>query len=109
VSRKRYRYNTETKQVEEIGADWTDVDRRAPAATEELVYGNLGTAPDGTRIDTRKRHREYMKANNLALADDFKDTWAKAEQERKAFHSGQHKAEGLREQIGRALYNRKRK
>lgn len=39
-------------------------------------------ATDGTDISTRSKHREYMKANGLATADDFKDTWAKAQERR---------------------------
>jgi hypothetical protein len=34
-------------------------------------YRNLA-ATDGTPIDTRTKHREYMKRNNLTTIDDFK-------------------------------------
>ena len=79
----------------------------AKAADPDVVF--LLVNSTHYMADKPASNAEYMKANNLALADDFKNTWAKAEQERKAFHSGQHKAPELREQIGRALYNRKRK
>jgi hypothetical protein len=39
-------------------------------------------ATDGTDISSRSKHREYMKANGLATADDFKESWAKAQQQR---------------------------
>lgn len=39
-------------------------------------------ATDGTDISTRTKHREYMKANNVTVMDDFKDTWAKAQAQR---------------------------
>jgi hypothetical protein len=39
-------------------------------------------ATDGTDISSRSKHREYMRANNLATADDFKDSWAKAQEQR---------------------------
>lgn len=46
-------------------------------------------APDGSDISTRSKHREYMKANNVTIADDFKDTWAKArEQRERAYTQG---------------------
>lgn len=40
-------------------------------------------APDGvTLLDTRSKHREYMKRNNLTIADDFKGEWKQAAKER---------------------------
>lgn len=39
-------------------------------------------ATDGTDISSRSKHREYMKANNLTTADDFKDSWAKTQEQR---------------------------
>lgn len=43
-------------------------------------------ATDGTDISSRSKHREYMKANGLAMADDFKNTWAQAQEQRDAYH-----------------------
>lgn len=43
-------------------------------------------ATDGSDISSRRKHREYMKRNNLTTTDDFKDTWAKAQQERETYH-----------------------
>lgn len=40
-------------------------------------------ASDGTLINTRTKHREYMKRNGLTIADDYKGEWAKAETERR--------------------------
>ena len=41
-------------------------------------------APDGvTRLDSRTKHRQYMKDHNLTLMDDYKGEWAKAEQDRR--------------------------
>lgn len=88
MSRRRYVYNDETKQVEEVSPDWTDTPRRAPVPTEQIVFGNL-TATDGTDISSRKKHREYMKSNGLALTGDFKETWERAAKEReRAFTPG---------------------
>ncbi len=103
MTRRRYRYNPETKAVEEIGADWTDAEKRAPVPTEELVYGGLGTATDGTPIDSRRKHRDYMKANGLGLVSDYTQQNAKAEQKRQDFFAGRHEHKGLREHISRAI------
>lgn len=46
-------------------------------------------APDGTDISTRTKHREYMKRHGLATADDFTDTWKKAEAQRNRYRSGE--------------------
>jgi hypothetical protein len=57
-------------------------------------------ATDGTDIGSRRKHREYMRANNLAPADDFSPGWyakLKAARERETKVS-------RREALGRALY-----
>lgn len=87
----------------EVGSDWSDVERRAPVPTEELVYGQAGTATDGTLINTRRRHREYMQANGLAMASDYTEAWKLGAKRREDFFAGRHKHEGLREAIGRAV------
>lgn len=86
----------------EVGAEWTDTERRAQTPTEELVYGGL-RATDGTPINTRRRHREYMQANGLALASDYTESWKKADQQRGDFFAGRHQHEGLKEAIGQAI------
>jgi hypothetical protein len=45
-------------------------------------------ASDGTDISTRSKHQAYMKANNLTIADDYKETWAKARAEKDAYMTG---------------------
>lgn len=70
-------------------------------------YENVA-AQDGTDIGSRKKHREYMKANGLTITSDFTETWAKARQEREAVQRGTHNGErkAIREEVGRALYQR---
>lgn len=107
MSRRRYRWSTEENRLVEIGEDFDDAPRRAQTPTEELTYGGL-RATDGADISSRKKHREYMKHHGVALASDFKETWAKASEERAKFYRGEHQAKGLREQIGRALEKRRK-
>lgn len=48
-------------------------------------------APDGvTLLDTRSKHREYMKRNNLTIAEDYKGEWKQAAKERQARFDGTH-------------------
>lgn len=103
MSRRRYRYDKESKQVVEIDSDWTDVERRAPVATEGIVYGSLGTSTDGTPIDTRKRHREYMKQNGLALTGDYTQTWEKAQARRDDFFATGGSDPSRRQDVARAV------
>jgi len=57
------------------------------ALASERHYEGL-RAQDGTPIDTRAKHRAYMKANNLTTVDDYSSTWRKAAEERAATLSG---------------------
>lgn len=41
---------------------------------------------DGVDISTRTKHRAYMKATGLTLADDYKESWAKAQEQRERYH-----------------------
>lgn len=74
MSRKRYRYDLESKSMVEVPLDWTDAPRVC-APSEELIYGKL-RATDGTDLSSRAKHREYMARNNLTLASDFRESWS---------------------------------
>ena len=63
-------------------------------------------ATDGTDIGSRRKHREYMKRNNLTIASDFTETWSQANREREAIRKGEHDRKERREQIERALHHR---
>jgi len=61
-------------------------------------------ATDGTPIDSRSKHREYMKVNGLTTADDFTNTWAKSRQQRDAYFTGQSGSGAVRrEDVARAI------
>lgn len=108
MGHRRYRWSDELKQLVEVDPDWTGAERRAPVATEELTYGGL-TATDGTPINTRRRHAQYMAANNLSLVSDWQETWAKAAQERaQGMSHPKHKAARL-EAIRRAYETKGRR
>lgn len=109
MSRRRYRYNQDTKEMEEVGAEWTDAERRAATPTEELVYGKLGQATDGSPIDTKRKHREYMQKTGTTVSEDFKGTWEKAAKERESHYTGNRDTRELRESVGRALYEQRKR
>jgi hypothetical protein len=60
-------------------------------------------AHDGTVIDSRKKHRDYMKRHNLSTADDFTQTWDKARERREAVYTGRADREARREAVMRAM------
>lgn len=100
--KRRYIWNAQTMQLEEITADWT------PTPRIELSTGTCYEglqATDGTPIDSRAKHREYMRIHGFTTTDDYKESWAKAQKERADFYTtgGDHKAR--KEAIGRALYD----
>jgi hypothetical protein len=54
-------------------------------------------ATDGTPIDTRTKHRQYMKEKGLTIMTDFTQTWKDAAKERAVIASGQSTAERKRD------------
>ncbi len=103
MTRRRYimRKDSETGELVcvEVTPDWTDAEQRAPVATEGVAYSNL-QASDGTAIDSRRKHREYMQRNGLALMGDFSDETRKADKVR----AEQANDRERKDTVGRAAY-----
>lgn len=96
MTRRRYRYNEATKELEEIALD-VPLTPRLEIQTG-AHYADL-RAVDGTPIDSPGKHRAYMKANNVTLASDFAKTWEEAPKKRAA-----EMAAGRREQVARVVH-----
>lgn len=87
----RYHYDPKLKKMVEgpgprrvdgpSGDGWRFSDR--------LYSANPFKAPDGTIINSKKSHVNYMKRAGVTTMDDFKGTWERAAKEREAFYSGQ--------------------
>lgn len=96
MSRRRYVYTqggVPLPEPIEVSDDWSGAERRAQVPTEELIYGGVA-ATDGTPINTRKRHRDYLAARGMAMASDYSPEYlakAKAETQRK-FDAGRQEA-----------------
>jgi hypothetical protein len=71
----------------------------------DLHYDGL-RATDGTPIDTRTKHREYMKRNGLTTVDDFKVTWQQEAKAREARMNGVDHSR--KEDVARAVFNPQR-
>lgn len=65
-------------------------------------------ATDGTPIDSKRKHRDYMKANGLAMTADFSGQWQKQAAQRANGPTPVERRE-RKEQIGRAAYRLRQK
>jgi hypothetical protein len=87
MTRRRYIQDPKTFELIEVTAD-----HQAPMRADSgALWGDRSydgmRATDGTDISSRTKHREYMKANNLTTVDDFKGTWAKAQEQRERLYT----------------------
>ncbi len=85
MTRRRYVQDRQTGELIEITADYQpELRTDSGALWGDRSYDGL-KAPDGTDISSRTKHRDYMKATGLTTADDFKETWAKAQVARERY------------------------
>lgn len=94
MTRKTYHYDEALgKMVEGPGPRRVDGSGDGWRFSDRVYSSKPFTAPDGTVIDSRKKHREYMKRNNLTTADDYTNTWKEAQKQKEAFFTGNDKRE----------------
>lgn len=93
----------EGKLVEGPGPRRSDGSGDGWRFSDRIYSGTPFKGVDGTIIDSKRKHREYMKRHNLATVDDFKQTWKEAEKRREAVFTGKHDREARREAVARAL------
>jgi hypothetical protein len=103
--RRRFIYDRETDSMVEITAG---IERQVNAHTADgALWGDRSyegmRAPDGSDISSRSKHREYMRLNNLATADDYTQSWAKAEQQRNEYRTTGKGGAVTRDDIARAI------
>lgn len=70
---------------------------------DRLYSAKPWRAHDGTLIDSRKKHRDYMKRHDLTTADDYAGAWKQAEQMREKAMTGEHDKAARAEAIKRAI------
>jgi hypothetical protein len=103
--RKTYHYDpTLGKLVEGPGPRRSDGPSGDGFRFSDRIYSDKPfVGVDGTVIDSRRKHREYMKRHNLTTMDDFKGTWDKARERREAVFTGQADRTERRELIARIM------
>jgi hypothetical protein len=101
MTRRRWIQDRITGELIEVTPDYQpELRTDSGALWGDRSYDGL-RATDGTDISSRTKHRDYMKANGLATADDFKETWAKSQQQRD--HYRQHGGTFSRRDVERAI------
>lgn len=102
MARKSYVQHPETGELIERHLYVPPNEIHSAYVMGDKLFQDLTPATDGTAIDSRTKHREYMKSRGLALADDFKGTWSKAEQQRAEFYRGNDRTR--RADVERAIH-----
>lgn len=86
----------------------TDDYQPVPMASHNALAGDRHydglRATDGTPIDSRSKHREYMQRHGLATADDFRQSWAQAEKRRTDYRTTGRGGAVTRDDVGRAIH-----
>jgi len=87
MTRRRYIQDRTTGKLIEVTAEHREPMRNdAGILWGDRHYDGL-QATDGSDISTRSKHRDYMRANNVTMADDFKNTWAQAQAQRERLYT----------------------
>lgn len=72
--------------------------------SDRLYSASPFLGKDGKVINSRKKHRDYMKEHGLTTMDDFKQTWADAAKQReKHYTDGSTDRRARREAIERTI------
>ena len=87
MTRRRYIQDRQTGELIEVTSDYQAPMRNDAGALWGDRHYDGARASDGTDISTRSKHRDYMRANNVTTVDDFKDTWAKAREQRERLYT----------------------
>ncbi len=92
----------------EVTPDMVLPDRASSQSHDGLLWNdrhyNDMKAPDGTPIDSRTKHREYMKAHNLTTIDDFKGTWQNEQKKRDAYRTQGKGGAVTRDDVARVIH-----
>jgi hypothetical protein len=92
----------------ELTPDTVLPDRASTQSHDGLLWNDRHyqglAATDGTPIDSRTKHREYMKRHNLTTMDDFTETFKREEKKRDAYRTEGRGGAVSREHIERAIH-----
>jgi hypothetical protein len=76
-------------------------------------YEEVGPATDGTPLNSRDRHRIYMKEHGVTVASDYQEHFEKERQARDNFYKTGNRSDAdrkqRREDVGRSIYELEKK
>lgn len=99
--KRRYIQDPQTLELIEVTADYQPDARAGDAALwGDRSYANT-IGPNGEDLSSRSKHRAFMKATGLTTTDDFKGSWAQAQQARENYR--QNGGSISREDIARSI------
>lgn len=104
MSRRTYRYDETTKRMVEVTR--TRGSTGLALLMNDRHYSDKPfTAPDGTIINSRKKHQAYMKRTGLTVAGDFTNQWKSDAKKRERYFTGENHPdrEERRQIIARAM------
>ena len=104
MPRRKFVWDPDIKELVEVSPDYEQPSRNDGALWNDRHYDGL-KATDGTDISSRSKHREYMKKNGLTTADDFKETWNKAGQQRAEYYQGKGGGAITRHDIAETIHH----
>lgn len=105
MSRRRFIYPADGSPSFEVGAEYVAPSRQTTDGVlwNDRSYENL-PPENGEAINSRSRHREYMRKHGVTTVDDFKDTWKQAEKQRDEYRTTGKGGAVTRDDIGRAIH-----
>ncbi len=106
VQRGRWVWDSEQGRLVDAASYVPPSEAKNAAVMTGRFYEDAGPSPvDGSEINSRRKHRDHMRRHGLTMESDFTQTWAKAEEKRERYRHGEGmKIPGLRDAIGRKLY-----
>ena len=85
MTRRRFIQDRHTGELIEVTEDHREPMRNDAGVLWGDRHYDGARATDGADISTRTKHREYMASRGLTMADDYKESWARAQQQRQAY------------------------
>jgi hypothetical protein len=103
--RKTWHYDPEVGGlVEGPSPRKTDSDSGDAWRFSDRLYSDAPfVGKDGTVINSRAKHRAYMKRHNLTTVDDFKGEWDRSAEKRAGLFQGNHDKEARAHAIAKAM------
>lgn len=107
MARRRFIYDRTTGEMVEVDLDYQH-SPQGSVSTDSVLWNDRSYQDmNDPRFSSRAGHREYMRQNGLATADDYRGVWKDAEKRRIAVRNGFDP--GRRSDIERSIHQLREK